>query len=155
VIDIRGLNAISVTDSYPLPLQENVITKLQECSHITVVDDSGQFHQFLVKQDHRDRFTIILHRGKKRSNVALMGFKDSVFYVQNKINKFLRFYREFCKCYIDNIVVFSRSFEEHLHHLNVVFELFSQVRIFLESKKSYIEYPSITLLRQRVDNLGL
>lgn len=75
VVDIRGLNAISVTDSYPLPLQGDVITKLQDCSHITVVDGSGQFHKFLVKEEYWDRFTIISYREKERSNVALMGFR--------------------------------------------------------------------------------
>ncbi len=71
------------------------------------------------------------------------------------MNKFLRSYREFYKCYIDNIVIFSRNIVKHLTHLDIIFALFSQIRIFLKSRKSYVEYLFVTLLEQRVNNLDL
>lgn len=44
VVDIRGLNKITQTDSYPLPLQSDIIRLLKDYSYITVADGSGFFY---------------------------------------------------------------------------------------------------------------
>ena len=61
-------------------------------------------------------------------NVAAMDFKNSVSYVQRRMDNFLRPYRHFARCYIDDIVVFSRSAEEHFEHLRTIFRLFARLR---------------------------
>ena len=155
VVDIRGLNKITVPDNHPLPLQDDIVTVVQGCTFISVVDCSGQFHLFLVKKDHRQRFTVVSHRGSEHFNVAAMGFKNSVPYVQRKMDDFLRPYRHFARCYIDDIVIFSRSVEDHFEHLRTIFRLFAKLKITLEPKKSYLGYPSVTLLGQKVDGFGL
>ena len=155
VMNIRELNAIFIANSYSLSLQSDIITILQECTHIILVDESDQFHQFLIKQKHRDRFIIISHREKEIFNVALMRFKNSILYVQSKMNKFLRSYKFFARCYIDDIVIFSHSLKDHLTHLITIFDLFTKLHVFLKFKKFYIEYSSMTLLSQRVDELDL
>lgn len=155
VVDIRGLNKITVSDNGPLPLQDDIVTAVQGCMFISVVDCSGQFHLFLVRRDHRQRFTIVSHRGSEHFNVAAMGFKNSVPYVQRKMDGFLRPYRHFARCYIDDIVIFSRTAEEHFDHLRTIFALFVRLKITLEPKKSFLGYPSVTLLGQKVDGFGL
>ena len=155
VVDIRGLNKITISDNHPLPLQDDIVTSVQGCTFISVVDCSGQFHLFLVRRDHRQRFTVVSHRGSEHFNVAAMGFKNSVPYVQRKMDSFLRPYRHFARCYIDDIVIFSKSAEEHFEHLRTIFRLFARLKITLEPKKSYLGYPSVTLLGQKVDGFGL
>lgn len=155
VVDIRGLNKITISDSHPLPLQDDIVTAVQGCMFISVVDCSGQFHLFLVRRDHRQRFTIVSHRGSEHFNVAAMGFKNSVPYVQRKMDGFLRPYRHFARCYIDDIVIFSRTAEEHFQHLRTIFALFARLKVTLEPKKSFLGYPSVTLLGQKVDGFGL
>ena len=68
---------------------------------------------------------------------------------------FLRFYRYFARYYIDDIVIFSKSAEKHFEHLRTIFQLFSQLKITLKSKKSFLGYPFVTLLGQKVDDFGL
>ena len=155
VVDIRGLNKITVSDNYPLPLQSDIVSSVQGCTQISVVDCSGQFHLFLVKKEDRHKFTVVSHRGAEHYNVAAMGFKGSVPYVQRKMDDFLRPYRHFARCYVDDIVIFSRSINEHLQHLKIIFSLFASLKITLEPKKSYLAYPSVTLLGQKVDGFGM
>lgn len=155
VVDIRGLNKITIPDNYPLPLQDDIVTSVQGCVFISVVDCSGQFHLFLVRRDHRQRFNVVSHRGSEHFNVAVMGFKNSVPYVQRKMDDFLRPYRHFARCYIDDIVIFSKTAAEHFEHLRIIFRLFARLKITLEPKKSYLGYPSVTLLGQKVDGFGL
>ena len=81
-----------------------------------------------------------------------MGFKNSILYVQRKMNEFLRSYRHFAKCYINNIMIFSRSAKEHFQHLKTIFALFIRFKIILKSKKSYLNYLLIILFEQRVND---
>ena len=155
VVDIRGLNKITIADNYPLPLQSDIVSSVQGYTHISVVDCSGQFHLFLVKKEDRHKFTVISHRGAEHYNVAAIGFKGSVPYIQRKIDDFLRPYRHFARCYVNDIVIFSKSLSDHLIHLQTIFSLFLYLKVTLKPKKSYLAYPSITLLSQKVDGLGM
>ena len=155
VVDIRGLNKISEFDAYPMPLQADILSSVSGCMFISVMDCTGFFHQWRVSPDHRHKLTVVSHRGSERWNVAVMGYKNSPAYVQRQIDTILRPYRTFARAYVDDVVIFSRSLEEHLRHLNQVFKLFQDRNIVLKPSKTYLGYPTIALLGQKVSSLGM
>ncbi len=155
VVDIRGLNEIAESDTYPLPLQSDIISAVAGYDYISTVDARAWFHQFNVKRSDRSKFTVISHRGQEESSVALMGYKGSPPYVQRQTDKLLRQHREYARAYVDDMIIFSRTLEEHLKHLATVFQLFRNKRVSLSPTKSYLGYPSVVLLGQRVDSLGM
>ena len=155
VVDIRELNKIAETDSYPLPLQSEIIALLLGYMYLSTIDAVGWFHQFLVARADRYKFTVVSHRGQEESAVALMGYKGSPPYVQRQTDTMLRPFKHFAKAFVDDIIIFSRTLQEHLNHLRQVFELFRSKRVSLSPTKSFIGYPSVTLLGQRVDGLGM
>jgi len=61
----------------------------------------------------------------------------------------------FALVYIDDIVIFSRSFEEHLGHLDQVFKAVAETGITLATTKCHFAYQSLLLLGQKVSRLGL
>jgi hypothetical protein len=67
----------------------------------------------------------------------------------------LREHDEYAAAFIDDIIIYSDSFEDHLVHVRRIFELFESLNISLSPGKSFIGYPSIQLLGFRVDGLGL
>ncbi|SLM36754.1 reverse partial [Lasallia pustulata] len=154
VVDIRGLNKITTTDAYPIPLQSEIISAVHGSKFISTMDCTGFFHQWPVKEGDRHKLTVVSHRGSERFNVAVMGFKNSPPYIQRKMDNLLRPFKSFAKGYFDDIVVFSRNLAEHAAHLRVLLELFQNTRISLKGTKSFIGYPSATLLGQRVDGFG-
>ena len=154
VVDLRPLNRVAVPDNYPLPLQSEVINSLRGKSFISVVDATSFFHQFPVHPDYRDRFTVVTHRGIEQSIVAMMGFKNSPAYVQRFMDKLLRPHQMFARAFIDDIVIFSESFEEHQRHLREIFGLFVSKNIAISPTKSFIGYPSVDLLGFRVNGFG-
>ena len=113
------------------------------------------FHQFLVSSSDRQKLTVISHRGQKQSNVILMSYKESSLYIQRKMNQILWLYWTFAHCYIDDIMIFFRSFKEHVKHLWMIFDLFTCLIISLKPRKFYLSYLSVTLLSQRVNGLDL
>ena len=83
-----------------------------------------------------------------------MGFKNSPAYVQRQIDILLRKY-PWAKAYIDDVIVASKTLEEHVQHLRLLFQLFSSVGISINPTKAFLGYPSIRILGQHVDSLGL
>ena len=67
----------------------------------------------------------------------------------------LKPFKDFAKAYIDDIIIFLKTLEEYLEYLEKVFTLFRQKRISLVPTKSFIGYPLVRLLGQRVNTLGL
>ena len=56
---------------------------------------------------------------------------------------------------VDDIVIYSKTFEEYLEHLDQVFQAISRSRITLLPSKYHLAYQSLLLLRQKVSRLGL
>ena len=155
VIDIRDLNTITQPNAYPLPLQDEIIVAVRNCQYISIIDCSAFFYQWRVHPSNRHKLTVVSHRGQKSFNVAVMGFKNSPAYVQRQIDRLLRDHRRYARAYVNDIVVFSRTKEEHKAHLRAVFEVLKQNNISIKPTKAFIGYPSVSLLGQKVDSLGL
>ena len=71
------------------------------------------------------------------------------------MDKKLHPYKEYARCYVDDIVIFSRTFEEHIQHLHAVLRDLAETNMTLASTKCYIGYHSIELLGHVVDRFGL
>ena len=155
VVDIRGLNALTQTDVYPLPLQGDLISAVRGCIYITVVNCASFFYQWRTHPSHRHRTTVMTHRDQETFNVAVMGYKNSPAYVQRQIDRLLREHREYARAYIDDVIIFSPTLKDHVKHLRAVFDLFAKYNIAINPKKAFIGYPSVKLLGQKVNSLDL
>ena len=119
------------------------------------MDGVAFFYQWLVACKDRHKLTVTTHQGLKHFNVAVMGFQNSPPYVQRQIDQILQSHREYARAYIDDIIIFSKMLEEHLKHLNDVFQLLAGLNIVLAPTKTFLEFPSTTLLGQKVDCFGM
>ena len=84
-----------------------------------------------------------------------MKYRDSPAYVQRIIDQVLRSFREFCRAYVNDIIIFSTSLKNHLRQLRQIFQALDDVNIHLTSTKVFLELPSVQLLNQHVDTLNL
>lgn len=157
VVDIRALNKITMPDSYPVPPQAEILAQLHSAKYISVVDFASFFYGWWVKAEHRHRLTVISHRGRESFRVPVMGYRNSPAYVQRMIDTILRPYPygQFCRVYVDDIVIFSSSLEEHIQYLHAIFSTLDTINLHLSPKKSFLAYPSIRLLGEKVDALGM
>lgn len=157
VMDVRGLNSIALTDAYPMPLQSDVTSAVAGCPYISVMDMVSFFYQWPVARKDRHKLTVVSHRGQEHFNVAPMGFKNSPPFVQRQVDKIIREKKlgEFCKAYIDDIVSYSKSLDDHLAHLRRLFTVFQDMNLTMSPEKTFLGFPSIQLLGQHVDGMGL
>jgi len=84
-----------------------------------------------------------------------MGFYNSPAYIQRFIDELLQSRQHFYYTFIDNIVVFSDTFNDYIKHLDDVFRLFTSKNISILPKKLYLGYLLVELLSFYIDSLGL
>ena len=122
-----------------------------------VADMSSFFHQFRVKQEDRDKLSVVSHRGHEQYNVAIMGFKNSPPYAQRQIDKLLRDTgcNRFAKAYMDDIFFFGDDLQNFCNNINTLFTALDSRNLTVAGSKVFLGFPSLTLLGQHVNGLGL
>ena len=97
-----------------LPVQEEIIEFLRDMEFISLFDLQKAFHQRMVAYKDRWKLAVVTHRGQEIWNVAPMGYCNSPGHMQRYMDKILEPHKEYAKCYIDDVVVFSKTYEDHL-----------------------------------------
>jgi hypothetical protein len=64
-------------------------------------------------------------------------------------------HKAYARCFVDDTIVFSDTFEEHLKHLEAVLTTMEEIGMTLSPGKCYVGYHSIDLLGHHVDRFGL
>jgi len=67
----------------------------------------------------------------------------------------LKTYNDHCRTFIDNVVIFLNTFNNHMKHLKDIFFLFQKKNININLKKSYIKYLTVELLGYYIDVLKM
>jgi hypothetical protein len=155
VMDIRGLNAAVWKDPYPMPRQEDILQAMKGCHWLTTLDLTAAFMQRALHKDSQHLVTVVTHRGLEYFKVAPFGFTNSPAHMQRFMDGKLRDMKSFSRCYIDDIVIFSNTFEEHVNHLSAVLSMLEDTGLYLSPKKCHIGYHSVKLLGRMVNRLGL
>ena len=84
-----------------------------------------------------------------------MKYKNFLVYVQRQIDRLLRLHRHYVKTYVDDIVIYFKTLDEHKTHLRSIFDMLKINNISIKSEKTFINYLTIHLLRQKVNFLKL
>lgn len=154
VVDIRGLNAISEPDAYPLPLREEQLAAVEGCQFLSTMDMSSSFYQFRAFPKDTAKLAVISHRGKEKLLTAVMGYVNSVAHVQKFAEREFRAFRHCLQVYIDDWLVHSKTLEDHATHLLQILSRMEELNITMSLKKTFIGYPSIVHLGALVDQYG-
>ena len=154
IIDIKKLNKMSKFDVYFMFFQFDIISTIQNCKFISIMNCAVFFHQWQMTLENRYKFTIVSHKNAEQWNVTIMKWKNFFVYVQKKMNEIFKNY-SYARAYIDDVIVFSSSFKKHLQYFSSIFAFFQQWNITFKIFKTYFEYFSIFLLNQKVDSFDL
>lgn len=156
VIDLRRLNDQVIPDEFPIPKQEDILQALTGSQWLTTLDALAGFTQLTMSDSAAEKLAFRTHRGLWQFRRMPFGYRNgpSLFQqiMQNVLAPFLWI---FALVYIDDIVIFSLSFDDHLKHLDQVFSTIANANITLSPAKCHFAYQSLLLLGQKVSRLGL
>lgn len=156
VIDYRKLNEQVVADEFPLPKQEDILQAITGSCWLSTLDALSGFTQLEMSDDSKEYTGFRSHRGLYHFKRLPFGYRNgpSVFQriMQDILSPFLWI---FALVYIDDIVIYSKTFDDHLKHLSRVLGAIGDSGITLSPKKCHFAYQSLKLLGQKVSRLGL
>jgi reverse transcriptase-like protein/integrase-like protein len=155
-VDYRKLNEMTIPDEYPLPKQTDILQALSGSQWLSTFDALSGFTQLEIAQEDRHLTAFRTHRGLHQFKRLPFGLRNGPSVFQRVMNEILsRFLWIFVLVYIDDIVVYSLTFEDHLKHIDWVLRAIEEAGITLSPSKCYLGYQSLLLLGQKVSRLGI
>jgi len=137
-VDYRDLNAQTMQDVFPLPNIQEAIDALVRARYFSVMDARSGYWQVKVRAKDRAKTAFITRSGKWEWTVMPMGLINAPATFQRMMNMILAGLTWLnCLVYMDDIMVYSETFEEHLEHLQEVFNRLRSVNIRLHLGKSH------------------
>ena len=147
-VDFRKVNKVTKVDSFPMPLVADALDSLAGASVFSVLDLKSGFWQIQMQEDSKQKTAFATHNGLYEFLTMPFGLVNSGASFQRLMGHILRGleYR-FALIYIDEIVIFSKSVDEHLVPLKEVFRRLHDANVNLNPKKC-------SFFKQRVEYLG-
>jgi hypothetical protein len=156
VVDYRKLNAMTIPDEFPIPCQSEIIQSLSGTQVISTFNVLAGFMQLEMAEEVKECTAFYCYLGLWQFKCMPFGLRDSPSVFQRLMQGVLAPYLWlFTLVFIDDIVVYSKSWKDHLNHIDKVLYAIVSAGIMLSPSKCHIGYSSILLLGQKVSWLGL
>ncbi len=155
-IDYRGLNSITVRNTYPLPLMSSAFESLQGASFFTKLDLSNAYYLVRIRKGDEWKTAFNTPRGHFEYLVMPFGLSNAPAVFQALINDVLRdMVDQFIYVYLDDILIFSRSLQEHVQHVRVVLQRLLENGLFVKADKCVFHAQSVPFLGYIVSSEGM
>ncbi|UYV73837.1 hypothetical protein LAZ67_11001067 [Cordylochernes scorpioides] len=146
-VDFRKLNEHIPVDPQPIPLIESVIEKLSKAKYFSSLDLSNAYWTVPIHPDSRPYLAFTTHAGVYMFKRLPFGLRSSPQIFERAIGQILRKYNfQFLEHYYDDFIIFSDSFEGHLEHLRLFFQLCRAENSRLNLNKCQLCKTSISFL---------
>ena len=139
-IDYRTLNAVTKADTFPLPRIDDLLDQLDKCKYFSTLDLASGYWQVQMHPNSREKTAFITHQGLYEFKVMPFGLRNAPAVFQRLMQRVLFGLNPeegapFNAVYMDDILVFSKTFEDHLKHLEAVIERLSSAGLKLKPAK--------------------
>ena len=133
-VDYRKLNSITIKDNYPVPLIGETLDALRGCSYFTTLDLSSGYWQMALADEAKRKTAFITRKGLFQFEVLAFGLSNAVSAFQRQMESILEGL-ENSKSYLDDIMTHSRTFDDHLSHLELVFKRLEGANLKIKPSK--------------------
>ena len=156
-IDYRMLNDRTIKDSYALPRIDEIFDSLHGARYFTTIDMKSGYHQVEVEEEHKERtgFTVG-PLGFWEYNRMPFGLTNSPASYSRLMNECLgSLNMTICIIYLDDLIIFSNTFDEHMERLDKVFTKLKECNLKLAPEKCSFFKEKVTFLGHVVSKDGI
>ena len=156
--DYRALNKITVPNSFPLPHIESVFDAIgaAKANFFTNLDLMSGFWQMELDEESRKKAAFITQRGVYEWTRMPFGLTNAPISFQTLMSTVLRGLNwKSVLVYVDDILIFSNSFQEHLHHLEQVFNRLREAKLTLQPNKCHFAVKQLKFLGHIISRRGI
>ena len=136
-VDYRQLNMRTKKDSYSLPRIEDILNALSGNKYFTILDMKSGYHQIDMYEPHKERtaFTVGPLRFYEFNRMPFGLVNAPATYQRLMEECFFGLHLDICYIYLDDLIIFSKTFEEHVDRLKQIFQRLREVNLKLSPKK--------------------
>ena len=151
-VDYRDLNALTEHDAYPLPRIDDILHKVAKARFFSTLDLQSGYHQIQIRPKDQPKTAFRLSQPVKgichyEWCVMPFGLKNAPPTFQRYMSLILKDCAEFCDVYMDDIIIYSQTLEEHQVHVREVMQTLRDARL-------KVKLPKCSFGQETVEFLG-
>ena len=133
-VDFRKLNEATVKDNYPLPLINETLDQLEGARYFTTLDLASGYWQIALDEESKEKTAFISKKGLYQFEVMPFGLSNAGATFQRTMEYVLKGLTNVL-CYLDDILVYSKTFKDHMDKLEKTFMSLEKANLKLKPSK--------------------
>ncbi len=155
-VDYRAVNDVTIKDRYPLPLIQDIFDTLNGSVIYSSIDLQSGYWQLPVHPDSVKKAAFVCHLGQYEFLRMPFGLCNAPAVFQRAMNQILApFIGKFAMVYLDDVIIFSKTPEEHAQHLDQVLKTFAGAGLTLKESKCHFGKSTLNLLGYEISKAGI
>ncbi|XP_027155850.1 uncharacterized protein LOC113756359 [Coffea eugenioides] len=155
-IDYRGLNEVTIKNKYPLPLIDSLFDQLQGSVVFSKLDLRQGYYQLKIKKEDIPKTAFSTRYGHFEFAVMPFGLTNAPAAFMDLMQRiFKKYLDQFVVVFIDDILIYSKTREEHVKHLEVVLQILREHKLYAKFSKCEFWLDEISFLGHKVSKEGI
>ncbi|MCO5561295.1 hypothetical protein L7F22_014916 [Adiantum nelumboides] len=154
-VDYRALNKITIKNRFLVPRIEDLFDKLQGSTYFSRIDLKSGYHQIRIVNEDILKTAFRTTFGLYEYLVMPFGLTNAPATFNRMMEKIFRPHRNFTGVFFDDVIIYSKSMEEHKKHLQVIFQALRDNKLFINQKKSEFFLQEIQYLGHIISKSGI
>ena len=155
-IDYRALNAITVKNGHSLPRIDDLLDKIQGAKYFSSMDLLQGFYQLPLRESDRPKTAFKTAFGHYQFRVVSMGLSNAPSVFQRMMNHLFRKHlNKTVLIYLDDILIFSKTPEEHLQHIQEVLQIIEANGLSVKTSKCHFFQQELKFLGHIISKDGI
>ncbi|GJS03833.1 putative reverse transcriptase domain-containing protein [Tanacetum coccineum] len=155
-IDYRELNKLTVKNRYPLPRIDDLFDQLQGSQFFSKIDLRSGYHQLRVHEDDIPKTVFRTRYGHFEFRVMPFGLTNAPTVFMDLMNRVFKPYLDkFVIVFIYDILIYSKTREEHVEHLRLVLGLLKKEKLYAKFSKCEFWLREVQFLRHMINGNGI
>ena len=153
-IDFRALNKLIPTVNCHVPLIQDIFEALNGSTVFSVLDIRGAFNRFMIEQESRRHTAFRINHRTYQCVGAPFGLKFMTQQFQRVMGILIKPHTEYCLVFVDDIIIFSKTTDEHVIHLKEIVTMLTNNNLPLALEKCQLACTSVYLLGHQINSEG-
>ena len=155
-IDYRGLNEVTIKNKYPLPLIDGLFDQLQGSVVYSKLDLRQGYYQLRIKKEDIPKTAFNSRYGHFEFVVMPFGLTNAPTAFMDLMQRiFKKYLDQFVVVFIDDILVYSKTREDHAKHLEIVLQVLREHKLYAKFSKCEFWLEEISFLGHRISKNGI
>lgn len=156
VVDFRKINEITIADAYPLPNITEILDQLGRSKYFTTLDLASGYHQIPMHPDDKEKTAFSTNMSHYHFLRMPFGLKNSGATFQRLMNNILTGLQGIkCFVYVDDVVLYANTLEEHNQKLSEIFDRFRDNNLKVNLSKCVFMSKSCNFLGHIISENGI